>query len=80
MHNDCSVRPSADVRVPLKGRIFAEVENWRRAQDKIPSRSKAIRLLLERALAARPDGPRRPSRVTTASVQKLERLRATSTT
>jgi hypothetical protein len=41
---------TAIVRLPLKGPIFALVENWRRSQPKIPSRNEAIRLLLRRAL------------------------------
>jgi hypothetical protein len=31
---------------------WARLENWRRAQPKIPSTTEAIRILLERALAA----------------------------
>jgi hypothetical protein len=42
--------PTAVVRLPLKGPIFALVEDWRRSQPKIPSRNEAIRLLLWRAL------------------------------
>jgi hypothetical protein len=41
---------TAVVRLPLKGPIFALVEDWRRSQPKIPSRNEAIRLLLWRAL------------------------------
>jgi hypothetical protein len=41
---------TAVVRLPLKGRIFALVEDWRRSQPKIPSRNEAVRLLLRRAL------------------------------
>jgi len=41
---------TAVVRLPLEGPIFALVEDWRRSQPKIPSRNKAIRLLLRRAL------------------------------
>jgi hypothetical protein len=50
----------AAVRLQLEGPIFALVEDWRRSQPKIPSRSKALRLLIERALTARADGPRPP--------------------
>jgi hypothetical protein len=45
MHKD-----AAAVRLTLKGRIFALVEDWRRSQPKIPSRNEAIRLLLRQAL------------------------------
>jgi hypothetical protein len=37
-------------QVRLSGPIFISVENWRRSQEKIPSRSEAIRQLLERVL------------------------------
>jgi hypothetical protein len=52
MHNDGSVQLSAAVRFQLEGPIFAQIENWRRAQTKIPSRPDAIRELLRRALCA----------------------------
>jgi hypothetical protein len=55
-----SVPPSAAVRLQLEGQIFEQVEDWRRSQPKIPSRSKAVCLLIERALTARPEGPRSP--------------------
>ena len=58
MHDTGVARPSAAVRLHLKGSIFDLVEDWRRSQPKIPSRSKAVCLLIERALTARPDGPR----------------------
>lgn len=58
MHDNGSVQPSAAVRLQLEGPIFRLVEDWRRSQPKIPSRSKAVCLLIERALAAAPDGPR----------------------
>jgi hypothetical protein len=56
----------AAVQVRLEGHLFAELENWRRAQPKIIPRSWALRQLLERALAddrrsgrepVSPDGP-----------------------
>jgi hypothetical protein len=53
-----SVQPTAAVRLDLEGPIFAMLEDWRRAQSKIPSRSEAVRLLLALALSARQDGPR----------------------
>ena len=54
MPDSSSAQPSAAVRFQLKGPIFAEVENWRRKQPKIPSRPAAIRELLKRALADEP--------------------------
>jgi hypothetical protein len=50
MHNDDSTRLSAAVRFQLEGPIFAQIENWRRRQEKIPSRPDAIRELVKRAL------------------------------
>jgi hypothetical protein len=38
----------AAVQVRLEGHLFAELENWRRAQPKIIPRSWALRQLLER--------------------------------
>ena len=75
-----SVQPTAAVRLDLEGPIFAMLEDWRRAQSKIPSRSEAVRLLLALALNARQDGPRgpqmrrpsAPSRMTTNSTQEFE--------
>jgi len=58
MHDDASVPPSAAVRLHLEGPIFALIEEWRRSQSKIPSRSEAVRLLLALALSARRDSPR----------------------
>jgi hypothetical protein len=43
--------PGAAIQVRLEGTLFAELENWRRAQPKIVPRSWALRQLLERALA-----------------------------
>jgi hypothetical protein len=77
MHEKSSTPPSAAVRLQLEGPIFALVEDWRRAQPEIFSRSKAVRVLLELALNARPNGsrprelrrrPSTPSRVTTKTV------------
>ena len=51
MHDNGSVRPRAAVRLELEGPIFAAVEDWRRSQAEIPSRSKAVRLLLDLRLA-----------------------------
>ena len=41
---------SAAVRLELEGPIFTSIENWRRSQSKIPSRSEAVRQLVERGL------------------------------
>ena len=79
----------AAVRIELEGPTFEQIEEYRRSQSKIPSRSEAVRRLLELALSARPDGPRAPelrrqpnspSRVTTNSMQKFERVRPTAPT
>jgi hypothetical protein len=59
MHDDGLVQPSAAVRLHLDGSIFAQVEDWRRSQPRIPSRAEAVRLLVEYALAG-PDTPRPP--------------------
>ena len=49
----------AAVQVRLDGPLFAELENWRRAQPKIVPRSWALKQLLERALAdCKRRGPR----------------------
>jgi len=89
MHNDALVPPSAAVRLHLEGPIFALLEDWRRSHEKIPSRSEALRLLIELALAAEPDGrqpsqlrrrPSTPSRATTNSTQGFETAPATSPT
>jgi hypothetical protein len=57
-----SIQPTAAVRLELEGPIFVMLEDWRRAQSKIPSRSEAVRRLLELALSTRPDVPRRLTR------------------
>ena len=49
--SDSSDVTSAAVQVRLEGPLFAELENWRRAQPKIIPRSWALRQLLERALS-----------------------------
>jgi hypothetical protein len=46
------MRDTAQIRIELEGPLFHLVENWRRAQRKIPPRSEAVRTLLEQALAA----------------------------
>jgi hypothetical protein len=40
------------VFVRLRGSLYNRLEDWRRSQPKIPSRSDALRSLIERALAA----------------------------
>ena len=72
---------SAAVRLLLQGGTFASVENWRRSQSKIPSRSKAVRELLERALSslsanntkqtASCGPPRSPQQARRASARRL---------
>ncbi len=39
------------VFVRLRGPLFDQLEDWRRSQAAIPSRSEALRALIERALA-----------------------------
>ena len=89
MNDNGSVQPTAAVRIELEGPTFEQIEEYRRSQSKIPSRSEAVRRLLELALSACPDGrrppelrrqPSSPSRVTTNSVQKLKTVRPTSPT
>jgi hypothetical protein len=60
MQDNASIPQRGTVRLELDGPIFAGVEDWRRSQPEIPSRSKAVRLLLALALSARPNGPRPP--------------------
>jgi hypothetical protein len=43
---------SGAIHVRLQGPLFERLENWRRAQPKIPRRSDALRELIERALTA----------------------------
>jgi hypothetical protein len=50
MREHASTQFKAAVQLRLKGETFISLENWRRSQSKIPSRSDAIRQLLERAL------------------------------
>ena len=48
MHD--TVENGGAIHVRLHGSLFERLEDWRRAQDKIPARSDAIRKLLQRAL------------------------------
>jgi Arc/MetJ-type ribon-helix-helix transcriptional regulator len=47
MRND---DPRAAVRLDLTDPLLTDIENWRRSQKKIPSRTDAIRQLVKRAL------------------------------
>jgi hypothetical protein len=47
-------------QVRLTGQIFKSVENWRRGQEKIPSRADAVSQLLQRAFGE-PEHPRSPA-------------------
>jgi hypothetical protein len=47
MRND---KLRAAVRLDLTNPLLADIENWRRSQAKIPSRTDAIRQLVKRAL------------------------------
>jgi len=42
----------AAVFVRLRGSLYERLENWRRSQPTIPSRSDALRSLIEQALTA----------------------------
>jgi len=48
-----SMQATAAVRLRLEGPMLASVEDWRRSQPKIPSRSEAVRKLLVMALRGR---------------------------
>ena len=48
---------NAAVQVRLSGAEFDSLENWRRAQGKIPPRSEAIREAIRRLVRARDDPP-----------------------
>ena len=61
MHKD-----AAAVRLALEGPIFVAIENWRRSQEKIPSRNEAIRRLIQRGLSADRARPR-PARAPAAA-------------
>jgi hypothetical protein len=50
MPRNSSPRLSGAVRLRLQGATFTSLEDWRRAQARIPSRSDAVRQLLEQAL------------------------------
>ncbi len=43
---------STAVQVRLRGQLYADFQNWRRKQEKIPAQSDALRQLLARGLAA----------------------------
>ena len=72
MHDNALAPPSAAVRLQLEGPIFELVEDWRRAQPEIFSRSKAVRVLLELALNARPNGSRSREFRRRPSTQRLK--------
>jgi hypothetical protein len=50
--------PTTAVQVRLRAKTFELLENWRRSQSKIPSRSQAVRLFIERGLAETTPGGR----------------------
>jgi hypothetical protein len=56
MSNGNSIGQKAAVRLNLEGPAFARIEDWRRSQLKIPSRSRAILDLVEQALRDEPFG------------------------
>ena len=51
---------NAAVQVRLSGTEFESLENWRRAQEKIPARSEAIREAIRRLVRAADDTPSFP--------------------
>jgi hypothetical protein len=51
-NNSCSTPLSAAVRLELEGRLFAQVEEYRRRQQKIPSRREAVLQLVGQGLSA----------------------------
>jgi hypothetical protein len=53
MHTKDLVQPSAAVRLNLNGQLLVLVEEWRRSQPRIPSRTAAIRHLVGHALTSR---------------------------
>jgi hypothetical protein len=50
MHD--TLKNGGAIHVRLRSPLFERLEDWRRAQDKIPARSAAIRKLLRRGLEA----------------------------
>jgi hypothetical protein len=50
MHETPAENGGAAIHVRLRGSLFDRLEDWRRQQDKIPSRSDALRVLIEQAL------------------------------
>jgi hypothetical protein len=54
---DTAQNGSAAIQVRVEGPIFTRIEDWRRSQSKIPSRSQALRLLVERGLQAEQSAP-----------------------
>jgi metal-responsive CopG/Arc/MetJ family transcriptional regulator len=48
----CAATKVPKVRLELEDQLFTKIENWRRGRPKIPSRSEAVRQLLEQALTA----------------------------
>jgi hypothetical protein len=47
---DPATESKGAVLLRLRGPLFEQLENWRREQRKIPSRSEAVRLLIEGSL------------------------------
>jgi Arc/MetJ-type ribon-helix-helix transcriptional regulator len=52
---------NAAVQVRLSGAEFDSLENWRRAQGKIPPRSEAIREAIRRLVRSADDAPTVPA-------------------
>jgi hypothetical protein len=47
---DADASDGTAIHLRLRGALFEGLENWRRSQAKIPSRSEALRSLLQQAL------------------------------
>jgi hypothetical protein len=52
----------AAIQVRLSGSELDSLENWRRAQEKIPPRSAALRAAIRRLVAGPSDSPEREGR------------------
>jgi hypothetical protein len=60
MSDNQSVPQRAAVRLNIEGPVFTRIEDWRRAQLKIPSRARAILDLVERAFRNEPVQTEKP--------------------
>jgi hypothetical protein len=70
---------NATIQVRLSGEEFHSFENWRRAQEKIPPRSEAIREAIRRLVHPADNLPRSDNRRTALVRERLPNRRATET-